>query len=100
MDMMKMMKQAASMKKDMKKKQKTLAKKTVEFSASNGAVTITMSCDMKPKTLSISPELIQSGNTKAIETAVLDAFKGVLNQAQAEAANEMKSLTAGMDLPF
>lgn len=99
MDMMKMMKQAASMKKDMKKKQKALAKKTVEFSAADG-VTVTMSCDLKPKSLSISPELIQTGNTKKIESAVMDAFKGALNQAQAEAADEMKSLTAGMDLPF
>jgi DNA-binding YbaB/EbfC family protein len=100
MDMMKMMKQAASMKKDMKKKQKALAKKTVEFSAAGGDVTVAMSCDLKPKSLSISPELIQTGNTKKIESAVLDAFEGALNQAQAEAADEMKSLTAGMDLPF
>jgi nucleoid-associated protein EbfC len=100
MDMMKMMKQAASMKKEMKKKQKTLAKKTIEFSGSGGTVTVTMSCDLKPQSLSIAPELIQSGDRKKIEAAVLDAFKGVLDQAQAAAADEMKSLTAGLDLPF
>lgn len=100
MDMMKMMKQAASMQKEMKKKQKQLAGQTVEFSAAGGAVTVAMTCDMKPKSIRISQELIQTGNVKKIEDTVLDALKGVLNRAQDEAAKEMKSLTAGLNLPF
>jgi DNA-binding YbaB/EbfC family protein len=100
MDMLKMMKQAAEMQKEMKKVQKQLSGKTVEFSSSGGLVTIKMSCDMKPQSIAVSPELIQSGNMKKIENAILDAFKGVLNVAQAEAAKDMKSLTAGLNLPF
>lgn len=100
MDMMKMMKQAASMQKDMKKKQKALAKKNVEFSSANGAVTVTMSCDMKVKSLQIQPEIVNPAEVKKLENAVQDAVKGALNLAQSEAAKEMKSLTAGMDLPF
>jgi len=96
MDMMKMMKQVA----EMKKIQKKLSSKTVEFSSGNGQVTVTMTCDMKPQSVTISPELIQAGNIKKIESAVLDAFKGVLNTAQAAAAEDMKSLTAGLNLPF
>ena len=96
MDMMKMMKQVN----EMKKIQKQLTGKKVEFSSGGGLVTVKMSCDMKPQGVTISPELIQSGNVKKIETAVLDAFKGVLNAAQAEAAKDMKSLTAGLGLPF
>lgn len=100
MDMLKMMKQAAEMKKEMNKIQKQLATKTVDFSSGGGQVKITISCDMKPQRITISPELIQSGNVKKIETAVLDAVKGGINLAQAEAAKDMKSLTAGMGLPF
>jgi len=100
MDMMKMMKQAASLQKDMKKKQKQLALQNVEFSSAGGKVSLTMSCDMKPKSISIAPELIEDGNMRKIETAVLDAVKGAINLAQDKAANEMKGLTAGMDLPF
>lgn len=96
MDMMKMMKQVAQM----KKIQKQLAGKKVEFSSAGGQVTVKMTCDMKPHSITIAPELIQAGNAKKIETAVLEAFKGVLNEAQAAAANDMKSLTAGMGLPF
>ena len=100
MDMLKAMKQAASMQSEMKKIQKKLAGKVVEFSCSGGLVTVKMSCDMKPQSIALSPELIQSGNLKKIETALLDAFKGALNKAQAEAATDMKSLTAGLGLPF
>ncbi|MCC7300913.1 MAG: YbaB/EbfC family nucleoid-associated protein [Verrucomicrobia bacterium] len=96
MDMMKMMKQVA----EMKKIQKQLASKKVEFSSAGGQVTVKMTCDMKPQSITISPELIQSGNMKKIEGAILDAFKGILNEAQMAAANDMKSLTAGMGLPF
>ncbi len=100
MDMMKMKKQAAGLQKEMKKKQKQLAGQTEEISSAGGAVSMTISCDMKPKGIAISPDLIQSGDVKKIEAAVLDAVKGAINRAQDEAAKEMKSLTAGMDLPF
>ena len=100
MDMMKMMKQAAAMQKDMKKKQKALAKQEVEFSSAGGAVTVKMSCDMKVKSIEIQPEIVNPAEVKKLEVAVLDAVKGALNRAQDEAAKEMKSLTKGMDLPF
>lgn len=96
MDMIKMMKQVA----EMKKIQKKLAGKKVEFSSGGGQVTVKMTCDMKPQSIAISPELIASGNMKKIESALLDAFKGVLNAAQVAAAEDMKSLTAGLNLPF
>ncbi|MFA6173876.1 MAG: YbaB/EbfC family nucleoid-associated protein [Kiritimatiellales bacterium] len=96
MDMMKMMKQVN----EMKKIQKQLAGKKVEFASGGGLVTVKMSCDMKPQSITIAPELIATGNIKKIESAVLDAFKGVLNEAQTAAAKDMKSLTAGLGLPF
>jgi len=100
MDMMKMMKQAASMQKDMKKKQKALSKQVVEFSSAKGEVTVKISCDMKMKSIEIQQELVNPAEIKKLEIAVLDAVKGAINQAQSEAAKEMKSLTKGMDLPF
>ncbi|MCU0858063.1 MAG: YbaB/EbfC family nucleoid-associated protein [Pontiellaceae bacterium] len=96
MDMIKMMKQVA----EMKKIQKKLASKKVEFAGAGGAVKISISCDMMPQRITIDPELIQSGNVKKIESAILDAVKGGISLAQEEAAKDMKSLTAGMGLPF
>ncbi len=100
MDMMKMMKQATAMQKDMKKKQKMLSKQEVEFSSAGGAVTVKMSCDMKVRSIEIQPEIVNPSEVKKLEIAVLDAVKGALNRAQDEAAKEMESLTKGMGLPF
>lgn len=100
MDMMKMMKQAASMQKDLKKKQKALAKQEVEFSSAGGAVTIKITGDMKVKSVVIQPELVNPAKVKKLEIAVTDAVRGAINLAQSEAAKEMKSLTKGMNLPF
>ena len=100
MDMMKMMKQAASMQKDMKKKQKLLSKKMVECTTKNGAVTVTASCDMKIKTIHIQQEVVNPAEIKKLETSILEAVNGAVTLAQNEAASEMKSLTKVMDLPF
>ncbi len=100
MDMMKMMKQAASMQKEMKKKQKQLAGQTVEFSSADGAVTVKMTCDMKPQSVEIQPEWVNPAEIKKLEIAVLDAVKGAIHLAQGQATREMKSLSAGMNLPF
>lgn len=100
MDMMKMMKQAASMQKDMKKKQKMLSKKTVEYTTKKGEVTATATCDVKVQSIQIQPELVNPAEIKKLELAILDAVKGAITMAQNEAAAEMKSLTKGMDLPF
>lgn len=100
MDMMKMMKQAAGMQKEIKKKQKILSSRTVEYTGSGGAVTVAMGCDLNPASVRIDSELIQTGNVKKIETAVLDALKGALTLARDEAAKEMKSVASGLNLPF
>ena len=100
MDMMKMMKQAASMQKDMKKKQKLLAKKTVEFTSKNGSVTATASCDMQLQNVEIQPELVNPAEIKKLELTIKEAVCGAIKMAQNEAAAEMKDITKGMDLPF
>lgn len=100
MDMMKMMKQATAMQKEMKKKQKMLSKQTIEFSSASGAVSIKMTCDLKTQSVEIQPELVNPAEIKKLELAVLNAVKGAINLAQSAAEKEMKSLTAGMDLPF
>ena len=100
MDMMKMMKQAASMKKDMAKKQKMLAKKSVTFTNRAQTVSVSATCDMKIKGLEIQPEIVNPAEIKKLEIAILESIRGAITMAQNEASAEMKSLTKGMDLPF
>ncbi|MBT8041642.1 MAG: YbaB/EbfC family nucleoid-associated protein [Kiritimatiellales bacterium] len=99
MNMMKMMKQAASLQKNMKKKQAQLAKTEVQFSAGGGMVTAVATCDMKVKSIKISPEAIDSSNVKTLEKLVLTAVDGALKSAQETMSKEMGELTSGMGLP-
>ena len=98
MDMMKMMKQAADLKKNMKKKQNELSKKIIEFSE-NG-VSVKCSCDLNIISINIEDELIESRDKDKIEKFILKSTQGAIEKAQKSITKEMGSLTAGMNLPF
>jgi len=97
--MMKMMKQAADLQKNMKKKQKELAKREVEFSAGGGMVTAVASCDMKLKSIKINPDAVDPSDVEMLEDLVMAAVDGVLTAAQDTMSKEMGQLTNGMGLP-
>jgi len=99
MNMMKMMKQAADLQKNMKKKQKELGKMEVEFSAGGGMVTAVATCDMKIKSLKINPEAVDPNDVEMLEDLVMAAVDGVLSAAQETMSTEMSKLTSGMGLP-
>jgi len=100
MNMMKMMKQAADLQKNMKKKQAELAKKEVEFSAGGGMVTAVATCDMKIKSIKINPDAVDPSDVEMLEDLVLAAVDGVISSAQETMGKEMGQLTGGMDMPF
>ncbi|VGO15624.1 Nucleoid-associated protein [Pontiella desulfatans] len=106
MNMMKMMKQAQDLQKNMKKKQAELAKTEVQFTAGGGMVTVTATCDMKVTSIKINPDAVDPEDVEMLEDLVLAAVDGALNTAQETMSKEMGKLTqgmglpAGMDLPF
>ena len=97
MDMMKMMKQAASLQKEMKKKQKELSR--MKMTHEEGGVRIDIRGELKVLQVSIDPSLIQSGDVKRIEKTIETALQGAVGMAQAKVGEQMSSLTAGMGLP-
>ncbi len=99
MNMMKMMKQAADLQKNMKKKQAELAKTEVQFTAGGGMVTAVATCDMKVKSIRINPDAVDRDDVEMLEDLVLAAVDGALNAAQETMAKEMGKLTQGMGLP-
>jgi DNA-binding YbaB/EbfC family protein len=99
MNMMKMMKQAADLQKNMKKKQKELGRTEVQFSAGGGMVTAVATCDMKVKSIKINPDVVDSSDVEMLEDLVLAAVDGVLSTAQETMSKEMGKLTSGMGLP-
>ena len=99
MNMMKMMKQAADLQKNMKKKQKELGKTEVQFTAGGGMVTAVATCDMKIKSIKINPDAVDPSDVEMLEDLVLAAVDGVLSYAQETMSKEMGKLTSGMGLP-
>lgn len=99
MNMMKMMKQAADMQKNMKKKQAELAKTEVQFTAGGGMVTAVATCDMKIKRIKINPDAVDPEDVEMLEDLVMAAVDGVLSSAQETMSKEMSKLTSGMGLP-
>lgn len=98
-NMMKMMKQAASMQKNVEKVQAELALKTVEFSAGGGAVTVVASGDMMVKSIKIDPQAVDPEEVDMLEDLVLAGVDGALKQAKEMVAEEMAKVTAGLGLP-
>ncbi len=97
MDMMKMMKQAADLQRNMKKKQKYLAKTKVQHTSGN--VSVEATCNMKITSIKIDPASFQAYNVKTLENEVKAAVQGVLDAAQNTMSKEMGSITSGVDLP-
>lgn len=98
-NMMKLMKQAASMQKNMEKMKEELADKTVEFSSGGGMVTVVAGGDMSVKKISINPEVVDPDDVEMLEDLLLAGVDGALKAARDMAAGEMSKLTAGMGLP-
>ena len=98
-NIMKLMKQAADMQKNMAKAQDSLAAIELEHSSGGGAVTVKISGDGSVTALRIDPKVVQTGDAEMLEDLVLTAVRGAQELAKETAANEMKKLTAGMNLP-
>jgi len=98
-NIMKLMKQAADMQKNMSKAQESLAMIELEHSSGGGAVTVKVTGDGNIKSIRIDPKAIQAGDTEMLEDLVLTAVRGAQELAKETAASEMKKLTAGMNLP-
>ncbi len=98
-NIMKLMKQAADMQKNMSKAQESLALIELEHSSGGGVVTVKISGDGNISSIRIDPKVVQSGDAEMLEDLLLTAVQGAQELAKGTAASEMKKLTAGMDLP-
>jgi hypothetical protein len=99
MNLAKMMKQAASMQKDMERVQADLAARTVEFSSGGGMVTATARGDGTVAKIKIDPKVINPTDADMLEDLVLTAVDGALRQVKEIAAKEMEKVTAGLRMP-
>ena len=98
-NMMKLMKQAASMQKNMEKVQAELAERTIEFSSGGGMVTAVARGDGSIVSVRIDPKVVDPGDVEMLQDLVVAAVDGALKAAREMASEEMGKLTGGMGLP-
>ncbi len=98
-NMMKLMKQAASMQKNMEKVQAELAERTIEFSSGGGMVTAVARGDGSILSVRIDPKVVDPGDVEMLQDLVVAAVDGALKAAREMASEEMGKLTGGMGLP-
>jgi DNA-binding YbaB/EbfC family protein len=98
-NMMKMLKQAAAMQKNMEKMQGELAERTVDFSAGGGMVTVTAKGDISIQRIIIDPKVVDPDDVEMLEDLVLAGVDGALKAAQDMVSTEMGKITQGMNLP-
>jgi len=99
MNVMKMMKQAQTMQKDMERVQAELALKRVDFSSGGGMVTATATGDGSIVALKIDPRVIVASDKDLLEDMVLAAVDGAIKKSREMAAADMKKVTAGLAMP-
>jgi len=93
------MKQAQAMQEQLAKIQEQAAAKTVEGTAGGGMVTVTVSGAMQVVSLKIDPEVLKSGDGDMLQDLIVAATNDGLRKARTMMAEEMKSITGGLQIP-
>jgi len=98
-NMMKLMKQAASMQQNMQRLQEELAQREYEFSAGGGVVKAVVRGDMTLSRLVIDPKAVDPSDVDMLQDLVQSAVNGALQAARDSAQSEMGKLTGGLNIP-
>ena len=93
------LKQAQAMQAQMSKVQEQASVKTVTGTAGGGSVTATANGAMQLLSIVIDPEVVKSGDVEMVQDLVMAASNDALHKAREMMANEMKTVTGGMNVP-
>ena len=98
-NMANLMKQAQQMQAQMAKLQEEAATKTVTGSAGGGMVTVTANGALEVVSVRIDPEALKDADAEMLQDVVLAAMNEALKNARQLMAEQMKSVTGGMNIP-
>jgi nucleoid-associated protein EbfC len=93
------LKQAQAMQAKMAKVQEEASTKKVTGTAGGGSVAVTANGAMQLVGIVIDPEVVKSGDVEMVQDLVLAASNDALKKAREMMADEMKSVTGGMNVP-
>jgi nucleoid-associated protein EbfC len=79
--------------------QEELEAKTVEASAGGGAVSVTVNGQLRVKSVTIDPEVVDPEDVEMLQDLVTAAVNEALGKAQELAAQQLGAITGGLKLP-
>jgi DNA-binding YbaB/EbfC family protein len=94
-----MIQQAQELQARLAKAQQELAEATVEATAGGGAVTVIVTGQQQLKSIKIDPEAITPDDVEMLEDLVLAAINEGLAKSQELAAERMRQVTGGLNIP-
>lgn len=84
---------------ELRRIQKELKSVEIEVEAGNGAVKLTINGEQKIKQVKIDPEAVDLEDLGRLERHIESAFNQAITKSQQEAAERMKSVAGGLNLP-
>ncbi len=99
MNIQKMLQQAQQMQTKLAATQAELANKTVESSAAGGKIVVTANGAGDILSIKIDPSVVDPQDVEMLEDLVLVGVKQALEDGRKLAADEMKKVTGGMNIP-
>ena len=99
MNMNNMMRQAQKMQQDMLRAQAELEAKEYEAQSGGGAVRATVNGSHQLLSLTIQPDAVDPEDVEMLQDLIIAAVNEAMHTADDTAANEMKKLTGGMNIP-
>lgn len=94
-----MLKDMQGLKANMEQMKSELANSEYTGKSCNGQVTAIVSGELLLKRIEINPSFAASGDTLALQQAVLEAVNTASLTARAAAAEKMAAMTGGMNIP-
>jgi DNA-binding YbaB/EbfC family protein len=99
MNIQKLMKQAQQMQAGLAAKQEELAQREVEVSVGGDQVKVRASCAGDVLEIKIAPALVDASDIEFLEDMVLKGVQEAITKGKTLAAEEMKKLTGGLNIP-
>lgn len=94
-----MLKQAQQMQSKMAEMQEKLADMTVEGASGAGLVTVALNGKGEMKGIKVDPSLMKPDEAEILEDLIVAAHADAKAKSEAKAAEAMKELTGGIELP-
>ncbi|MDB5525876.1 MAG: DNA-binding protein YbaB/EbfC family [Rhizobium sp.] len=98
-DLMGMMGKVKEMQAKMEQVQGEIAAMMIEGKAGGGLVTVVLDGKGQLKSLKIDPSLFKEDDVEILEDLIVAAHKDAKDKGEAQAAEKMSALTAGLPLP-